>query len=909
MAECGNQAAHYIHGIWPDQVFPDQTISPAETRYMYGNVLLPTAKHRALITDTISENSVTILTSPTGSGKSSQIGQYLIDEGYEKVFITQPRIVAARSLAQRVTKELVDFAGESANETVGYQTAHEKDISPENKIIYVTDGVQERRLYSMLDNLDDDSKICVIVDEVHEQNSYQEVNIALIKKFIKAGSGNPNVRFVMMSATMDTSRQAGWLTVDDNKPVPIIDLPGKTYEVTEKTGTNILNDTDEHFSQGKNVLVFVPGKGEINLAISHLRAKLPRNTKIIPLHGEQTEKDQNIALNASLSGLPFVIVATNVAQTSLTIPGIDVVVDSGLERVSDVKDGVPGLYLRPISQASRDQRRGRVGREKEGIYISSSLNFDEAIVNNIEVIEIPEYDKPEIHRTRLDPVVLRLAGACIKASELDFYNQPEETALEQASRRLINIGALAKDGEVTDIGREMSRIPMDPEYSRMVVESRKYSEVVQAQVLAMVASQSYGGIRKSSFNDKNKWSKYSDETESDLILDLELLIATTDFSEEEITDLGLIARKLYKAKKTFLSLCENENIDPDLLTRPEPSDRKSILKCIISGSDEIYVRTGPRSYRDQRGHRRFLGATSCVSVESGLNMLGRPYDQVDNQFVRRYIHGATLVSTEMLQEVAPHRCSEKTVCYIQKKNGSVMQDREFLFDGVRLNGHKVEPAEPGEELRWYLISNIIDPQIDCRKLPNILNLNNVIEDLRNLQHRTSQDLGIDSIIDAIYDKFQESVPNDVVNLKQVDKAVPRITLKDIIKPEIINKIQENSPDEIIVVGRKSKVNYVNNTAFVTVPHGDFIELPNSLPNIEDREVYIRFGKNGTYKPYDEVKLLQSMPSRENRRGGRQIEPVFPGANNQWSGQVLDVRRNDYVISSKIHAQRQRIIPR
>ena len=331
-------------------------------------MLLPITNYKNEIIEAVRSHSFTIISAETGSGKSTQIPQYLADY-YEQVIVTEPRIMAAKTLAKRVAEEMEVTLGQE----VGYRTAFDKCSSPNSNILYCTDGLQLIRTIFSEDNK---TKNVLVIDEVHEWN----LNIETLVAWCKFMQGKWNTKVVLMSATLDTDGLSEFFGND----VAVLNIPGNLYEVSmeQRHQISLIDTINENINCGKNILVFVPGKKEIADVIYHLDIE---NAMVLPLHGELDWEDQKKCFKHY--PVSKVIVATNVAQTSITIPNIDVVVDTGEARISIAENGIQGLFLKPISRSDIMQRKGRAGRTKSGKYF---------LCSDIPMKYREEYSVPEI---------------------------------------------------------------------------------------------------------------------------------------------------------------------------------------------------------------------------------------------------------------------------------------------------------------------------------------------------------------------------------------------------------------------------------------------------------------------------------------------------------------------------------
>ena len=224
---------------------------------------LPIEQYKGEILEAVDNNQAVIITAETGAGKSTQVPQFLAEAGY-KVVVTQPRIVAARSVSERVREEMVEKHGAEAETVVGYRTARERNDNPDNRILFATDGLQ---LVRELSGHGVGEKQVLVLDEVHEWNENMEVLVAWAKQRMKV---DPNFKVVVMSATMEAGSLSSYFADNDEREVPVIEVPGRTFEVEKREGDDLVDETVKLASAGKNTLVFLPGKAEIKDVVAQL---------------------------------------------------------------------------------------------------------------------------------------------------------------------------------------------------------------------------------------------------------------------------------------------------------------------------------------------------------------------------------------------------------------------------------------------------------------------------------------------------------------------------------------------------------------------------------------------------------------------------------------------------------------
>ncbi len=474
---------------------------------------LPIWEIHTPIVETLRLGNRLVLVAPTGSGKTTQVPQMLLDAGLagdKKIVVLQPRRVAARTVAARVAWERRCKLGAE----VGYQIRFDDQTGLGTRISYVTEGILLRWLQ---DNRTLSEVGVVLFDEFHERNLLSDVALALVKRLQR--TERPDLKMAVMSATLEAEPVAEYLADEDGTgETPILHSEGQSFPVEvrylsqhdERPITEQAADVVEQIvnsDEPGDILVFMPGMGEINATIGAARAiRANERLAFIPLHGDLPPEQQDLAF--APNPLRKVVVATNVAETSVTIDGIRHVVDGGLARVAryDAERGIGTLFLEPISRASADQRKGRAGRTAPGT--CHRLWTESGQFNR------PERNTPEIQRSDLAEVVLLLHSLGIKrAAEFDWLDKPDPQAVERAEQLLITLGALRNsqsspydlradgpidasivnrqssiDADLTPIGRQMLKLPMHPRYSRMLVEAAKFGCVPAAALCAALVS-------------------------------------------------------------------------------------------------------------------------------------------------------------------------------------------------------------------------------------------------------------------------------------------------------------------------------------------------------------------------------------------------------------------------------------
>ncbi|XP_010499796.1 PREDICTED: pre-mRNA-splicing factor ATP-dependent RNA helicase DEAH1-like [Camelina sativa] len=452
---------------------------------------LPIYAYREQLLKAVEEHQVLVIVGDTGSGKTTQIPQYLHEAGYTKrgkVGCTQPRRVAAMSVAARVAQEM----GVKLGHEVGYSIRFEDCTSDKTVLKYMTDGMLLREL---LGEPDLASYSVVIVDEAHERTLSTDILFGLVKDIARF---RPDLKLLISSATMDAEKFSDYFDT-----APIFSFPGRRYPVeinytsapeADYMDAAIVTILTIHVREPLgDILVFFTGQEEIESAEEILKHRIRglgtkiRELIICPIYANLPSELQAKIFEPTPEGARKVVLATNIAETSLTIDGIKYVVDPGFSKMKSYnpRTGMESLLITPISKASATQRAGRAGRTSAGkcyrLYTAFNYNND-----------LEENTVPEVQRTNLASVVLALKSLGIHdLINFDFMDPPPAEALVKALELLFALGALNKLGELTKAGRRMAEFPLDPMLSKMIVVSDKYK--CSDEIISIAAMLSIGG--------------------------------------------------------------------------------------------------------------------------------------------------------------------------------------------------------------------------------------------------------------------------------------------------------------------------------------------------------------------------------------------------------------------------------
>ncbi|MBB2944091.1 ATP-dependent helicase HrpA [Actinoplanes lutulentus] len=452
---------------------------------------LPVSARKDDIAAAIRDHQVVVVAGETGSGKTTQIPKICMELGRGvrgQIGHTQPRRIAARTVAERIAEELDRPLGS----TVGYKVRFTDQVSDDTMIKVMTDGIllaeiQTDRMLRRYDTL--------IIDEAHERSLNIDFILGYLRELLPK---RPDLKLIITSATIETARFAEHFADADGKPAPVIEVSGRTFPVevryrplvivtedeTEEPQDQIDGIADAVDELGResdgDILVFLSGEREIRDTADALNKRDLRNTEIVPLYGRLSAAEQHKVFERHTGRR--VVLATNVAETSLTVPGIRYVIDPGTARISRYSHRlkVQRLPIEAVSQASANQRKGRCGRTSDGICIRlySEEDFEQRT----------EFTEPEILRTNLASVILQMTNLGLgDLAKFPFIDPPDRRNITDGVKLLEELGAL-DDRKLTPMGRQLAQLPVDPRLARMVIEADRQECLAEVMVIAAALS-------------------------------------------------------------------------------------------------------------------------------------------------------------------------------------------------------------------------------------------------------------------------------------------------------------------------------------------------------------------------------------------------------------------------------------
>lgn len=802
----------------------ENSLQQANNRYFPAEKIqfddsLPVSAKRDEIAEAIRDNQVVVIAGETGSGKTTQIPKICIQLGlaqFGTIAHTQPRRIAARSVSQRIAQEM---AVELGNE-VGYQIRFSDQSNEKTLVKLMTDGIllAETQHDRFLNKYQ-----VIIIDEAHERSLNIDFLMGYLKQLLPK---RPDLKVIITSATIDLERFSKHF---DNAPV--IEVSGRTFPVevryrplidlneqtqTEKSdepaegdmyqgivdAVEELETEDVRRGQIGDVLIFLSGEREIRETSLALKKASFKGTEILPLYARLSSAEQNKIFNPSGGGRR-IILATNVAETSLTVPGIRYVIDTGVARISrySYRSKVQRLPIEAISQASANQRKGRCGRVSEGICIR--------LYSEDDFTARPEFSDPEIQRTNLAAVILQMLSLRLgDVGKFPFVDAPDNRFIKDGYNLLKELGAVNNKNEINQVGRSLSRLPVDPRIARMLVEADKKQSL--KEILVIAAALSIQDPRERPVEKKQqadqKHAEFRDE-DSDFIT----LLNVWNGFEEARQELSSNQLKQY-CKKHFLNYMRmREWRDVHYQLRLQCKDLKlkenesgasyeAVHKAILAGFlSHVGLKTEESDYNGARNRKFMLFPGSGIFKK-------RPKWVVSAELVetsRLYARTNAKISPDWLEPLAKHLVKRK---YLEP-HWSAKRQQVMAFEQVTLFGLVIVPKRAVD---YGKIDGQISHEIFVREglvqatiktKGDFLSFNkNLIEEISELEDKSRRrDIVVDE--ERLFQFYYERVPNEISDTasfeawrKQQDKNLLKTTKSYLMQHAAENVTQAQFPD-------------------------------------------------------------------------------------------------------------------
>ncbi|MBP5990602.1 MAG: ATP-dependent RNA helicase HrpA [Piscinibacter sp.] len=794
---------------------------------------LPVSARREEIAQALREHQVIIVCGETGSGKTTQLpkialtlGRGLGAGGKGLIGHTQPRRIAASSVAKRIAQELESPLGE----VVGYKVRFQDRLQRGASVKLMTDGIllaetQSDPLLRAYDTL--------IIDEAHERSLNIDFLLGYLRQILPR---RPDLKIVVTSATIDAERFAQHFA-SRHGPAPVIQVSGRLYPVEqrwrpfEESREFGLDDAigeavDELWREGAgDVLVFLPGEREIREAADHLRKHHPPGVEILPLFARLSQQEQDRVFEPH--GAPRIVLATNVAETSLTVPGIRYVIDAGTARVKrySYRNKVEQLQIEPVSQAAANQRAGRCGRVSNGICVRL---YDEK-----DFAGRPRFTDPEILRSSLAGVILRMKSLGLgDVEDFPFLEPPPRRAIADGYQLLSELGAVDELNQLTAIGRELAKLPLDPRVGRMILEARDRQALTE--VLIIAAAFSLQDVRDRPLEQQqaadNAHKKFDDER-SEFSGDLKLWKWLED-SKGGHGEHKLSSRKQEQLlRENFISprrVREWRDLHAQLHTvvaehgwrlNASPATYEQLHLSLLAG---LLGNIGCKSededwYLGARGIRFHRHPGTHLSKKPGRWIVAAELVETTRLFGR----GIAAIDPAWLPGIAAHVIKTQLLePHWEKKAAEVIAlERATLYGIVVYNNRRVNfgnvDAKAAREI--FIREALVNGEWDTR-LPFVAANRKLIAQVQELEHKSRrQDVLVDDeLIHAFYDA---QIPAEVVSgatlerwYREESKRQPRLlmlTREELMRHEAAGITTAAFPKTIRLGGIDCAANYLH----------------------------------------------------------------------------------------------------
>lgn len=792
---------------------------------------LPVTEHGEELVRAVRENRVVIVCGETGSGKTTQLPKIAMMAGRGETGMiahTQPRRIAASSVAKRIAEELKTNLGD----VVGYKVRFTDKTHSGATIKLMTDGIllAETQTDPLLRAYD-----TVIIDEAHERSINIDFLLGYLKRLL---SRRADLKVIVTSATIDAERFAEHFADENGRPAPIFNISGRTYpveirwrpldDVDEADDRTMLEAIENAVSElemaGRgDILVFLPGEREIRETEDYLRKTRVGKVEILPLFARLSASDQEKVFKPS--GLRRIVLATNVAETSITVPGIRYVVDTGLARVKrySYRSKVDQLLIEPVSQAAANQRAGRCGRVAEGICIRL---YDEE-----DFARRPAFTDPEIFRTNLAAVILRAKALKLgDIREFPFLQAPPPRAIADGISILQELRALTPEGELTKIGRELSRLPVDPKLARMLLAGSEFGSL--SELLIICSGLSVQDPRERPLDQQeaaDRAHKELADERSDFLSFVKLWRWYEKAKAEkesnrkfdaELHRRFLSARRMREWRDVYKQL---DTIVEELGWRKNtaPATYEEVHRALLSGllgnigskSAESDFRAPP--YLGARGIKFWLWPGSVRAKKSGRWIFAGEIVETSRLFARTLAD----VEPEWIEAAAGdlvrrHAGDPRW----EKRRGEVVASERGTLYGLTL--YKDRPvlysrydAVAAREV--FIREGLVPGEIETRGAFLSHNLR-LVREIRELEHKTRRpDVLVDD--EQIFAFYDEKLPADVCGTisfeawrKEAEKKDPRLlylSKEELMRHDATNATQQYYPKTLEMAGVTMALTY------------------------------------------------------------------------------------------------------
>jgi HrpA-like RNA helicase len=866
--------------------------TPEQTSYEnLGNRDLPIFKHKNALQETIRDNQISMLEGDTGSGKSTQIGQYALEMGYKKVIYLEPRVLLADNLADQLERELREQLGsERTSELVGVR--HSERSTGRDKTIEIMTPATFMRVMHELQEFEDEP-ILIVGDEIHEKDFEIEMAVATTVRDLQH---HPKWRLVLASATMDAASIHDAYSSMYDRPIPRTLVEGRPHELQyiEEAELTAAEAYKKYGSDHDKALLFTAGKAEIKDITKDLKSVGVRRLRINPLHAKLSRVNIRKATHAQLAdGERQAIVSTSAGQSGITIPGLTLVITDGTTRRPELnEDGVPGLFKEHCTQDELIQQAGRAGRDMAGgtvVYVRP----DDPAFEYVPLSERPSQAPAQIYHTNISRNVLLAASFDANFYELNKYliHKVDQRTILEAYEVLYRLGALDEYNNITELGEVMNKFPLRPEFSRVLAEviQKGASVELRQQLAAILCSVESGGLPYFEKDVGQQWRKdIRPETSDDYIAQLDMFYATRGFYRDGAVDEAALEERnydiknTYRAHKTFDKVCRILGVDSRSLdcTPPTQQDVAAIHDYLLTGLfDFAHKKSGggtsnrPVEYTSVHDHSgdttRTLSKRGTYKGSDKL-VIGMPrqFEKVESGDLVRHmvIENVFPTSLTKLTKHVLHLTERRPVVNSRVEGGFLQRNDELDFGTLKVSEEpSVSKLSHTDETKAQLQEAAFNKP--TQTLGELTEIKKYLEELRRkIPPSEQEDYFPKGILtdEELRAKMRGIIDNDVDSIYTLDNRLrtwvvrEKISLRTWLSEERELEILQRSPDTYSLVnGANYRLYYTHGVPVINQFNlKDADVLPDEVLCLEDgREVVInyRIGHDTKHHSAGEVK--------------------------------------------------------
>lgn len=787
---------------------------------------LPIFKGFNEIKSALKESVNLTLKSPTGSGKSIGLPLLLLKENLIKgqILVVQPRRIAARFLAQRVAQ----ITGTPIGDIIGYQVRFEDKTSNNTKIIYLTDGLLFRKILGdrLLSRVG-----LVIFDEFHERTIQMDVALALLRKTQQAQ--RPSMRLIITSATLEIGNINKYL--GNCKSVQLsareypVEIEYKSLQRGEILWKRIASEIKKCITNyDGDLLIFAPGVYEISKIINEITSSSwSKGLLVKSLYGDMRISEQELALKSSSQRK--IIVSTNIAETSLTVEGVRIVIDTGVAKKSsyDPVRGVNVLLPQPISKSAADQRSGRAGRTSSGYCLR--------LWGEKEHQSRDEMERPAINRLDLSEIYLNLSSLGEDPTLMNWLTRPPENSLSRAKKSLVSIGALTAKSQISEMGHEISRFPLNPRLGKALIMSKEMG-CLPALALSLALIEDRSPIIHKEFNSEvveTFLSTFNLEDELGLASDLRILLGAwayaknEDFSVDRCKYVGIHANRCREAERLALRFCKIAGLKEFSFQFPKIGDLSVVMLTAFPNHLARLKNRGTLLYESIEGYNMYVGKYSEVQSADwviALNLIEKPLKGK----IGLEMQCVTEVKEEIIKKVLSAEIEKREEVVLHPLTRMVMKRNYNQLGAIKFAIKEYESPTKEDMQKAY------SEELRCGNL-NLKKWDVQVERfIERVSYMTKNypDYGITEFNDTSKSILYDEICKDASSWKEIRNREVLPTLKNLYTEEEVNLLN-NAVPSVITVGngkRTYRVNYADSTPFIRIKLQDLYEV-NTHPKV------------------------------------------------------------------------------